>query len=734
MKKCELLAPAGDLNCLYAAISNGATSVYFGGSSFNARMYANNFTMENIKEAINYAHKRNVKVFITLNVLIKDEELSEVKKYINELYLLGVDGIIVQDYAVMNYIKDNYPVIILSASTQTTIDDLESVLFFENLGVKRVVLARECNIETIKKIKENSKIEIEVFAHGALCVSFSGQCLLSSYIGDRSGNRGKCAQPCRKKYSLIDLTNNKVITSDSLLLSLKDLNTTSNLTKLLDLNIDSLKLEGRMKNSEYVANITSSYRNILDSYYSNSSINLNLINANLEKTFHRTFTKGYIFHDDIKNMNANKNNVGYLIGKVTNPNYKGYIEITLNNELSQNDIIRFEDKNEISTKLVKLYDQNLKLINKASSKAYIKINERIPKNTLVYKTFDYNYDILLKDSFPLDQYKLPVNIDIEAKVNNPLKISLSLFDIKVNYESIIVEEAKNAPLNKDNIIKQISKLNDTPYFINNINIDMDDNIYINIKTLNELRRNIISLLEDELIKVKRNNVTIKELDDINLIKEELSLSFKVHTLEQYEFIKSLGYDTIYFENNSSNKVNNKYDLNSKEILVRNYGALYAYKDKDLVLDYSMNVFNYLSCYYHFKNGIKRITPSIELSTKEYISLAENYFDSFNLYPNLEFVAYSTVELMVSKYCPLKVHNQCGKCHQNKYIIKDDYDEFNLYTDKNCYMHLLTSKKLNKIKDIPKIKKYTTKIRLEFYNESNEEIKKIIDETLHQLSI
>lgn len=735
MKKCELLAPAGDLNCLYAAISNGATSVYFGGSSFNARMYANNFTIDNMKEAINYAHKRNVKVFITLNILIKDNELNEVKKYIEQLYLLGIDGIIVQDYGIINFIKDNYPSLILSCSTQTTIDDLESTLYFEELGVDRVVLARECDIETIKKIKENSNIEIEVFSHGALCVSYSGQCLLSSYIGDRSGNRGKCAQPCRKQYTLINVTTNeKLSNGNKFILSLKDLNTSYNLQDLLSLNIDSLKIEGRMKNPEYVSNITKTYRTIIDSYYSNKEININNLNNNLLKTFHRTFTKGYIFHEDIKNMNASKNNVGYLIGKVTNNNYQGYLEITLKNELSQNDIIRFDDKNETSTKLVRLFDYQLKLTNKCINKAYIKLSERIPLNTSVFKTFDYHFDSELKKSFPKDNYKTPIDIKLIAKLNSPLKITINYFNKSIVYESIHIQKANNAPLTKEKIINQINKLNDTPYYLNKIEIDMDNNIYINIKDLNELRRNALSKLEEQIIKNNRTYTNIKKLNQINVDKEEIKLTFKVQNTEQYNYLKSLGYTSIYYNNNSTEKVNNDYQINSDEILVRNYGSLYKYKNKNLIIDYSLNVFNHLTCYYFFKNGIKRITPSIELSTSEYIQLSKNYLDNFGNYANLEFIAYSTPELMISKFCPLKTHNQCGKCHLNKYILKDDYDKFILYTDNKCQMHLLSHKKINKINDIPKIIKYTSAIRLEFYDESNNEIKKIIDETLHQLSI
>ena len=263
---------------------------------------------------------------------------------------------------------------------------------------------------------------------------------------------------------------------------------------------------------------------------------------------------------------------------------------------------------------------------------------------------------------------------------------------------------------------------------------MDENIYINIKELNNLRRVALTKLEELILSNNRSIVKVKELEPLNISKSECELVFKVHTLNQYNYLKSIGYENIYYDHNSTSKINNDYNLDSDIVLAKNYGSLRKFNDKNIVIDYSLNVFNHLSVYYHLKNGVKRITPSIELSTDEYINLSKEYFNNFNEYPPLEFVAYTTPELMISKYCPLKIHNQCGKCHLNNYILKDDYDEFILYTDNKCQMHLLANKKLNKIKDINKIIKYSSTIRIEFYNESIEEIKKIIDEVNHQLSI
>ena len=233
----ELLAPAGSFEALEAAISNGANAIYLGMPKFGARAYASNFTIEELKEAIKYAHLRNVKVYVTMNTIVFDKELKEAYEQINELYLAGVDGVIVQDLALLTHIVKNYPKMEAHASTQMGIDDLEGTLLLKELGCHRVVLSREVEIAKIQEIKRFSKMPIEVFVHGALCVSYSGNCLMSGLIGYRSGNRGRCVGSCRKEYELIDETNN-IAYPKSYILSMKDLNTSYNINELR--NIDSL--------------------------------------------------------------------------------------------------------------------------------------------------------------------------------------------------------------------------------------------------------------------------------------------------------------------------------------------------------------------------------------------------------------------------------------------------------------------------------------------------------------
>lgn len=257
----ELLAPAGSFEALVAAISNGADAIYLGMKKFGARAYASNFDEENLTNAIEYAHLRNVKIYVTMNTIVFEEEISDMEKMIDFLYTAGVDGIIIQDLAVLDYVTKHYPDLEAHCSTQMGIDSIEGAQLFKDLGAKRVVLARETPLEKIKQIKKTVHIPLEIFIHGALCVSYSGNCLMSGLIGYRSGNRGRCVGSCRKSYQLIDLTENKTY-PPSYLLSMKDLNTIDFIDQLKE--IDSLKIEGRMKEPYYVANVVDSYRKALD--------------------------------------------------------------------------------------------------------------------------------------------------------------------------------------------------------------------------------------------------------------------------------------------------------------------------------------------------------------------------------------------------------------------------------------------------------------------------------------
>ena len=326
MKDVELLAPVGSFESLKAAVQNGANAVYLGGKEFSARASANNFDKDELKEAVKYAHIRGVRVFVTTNTLIKQNELEGFIEYVKFLYDINIDALILQDIGAAMTIKKLLPDFELHASTQMVAHSLDDVNYLESKGFDRVVLARELNIDEIKYICDNTNVDIEVFVHGALCVCYSGQCLMSSMIGNRSGNRGRCAQPCRQRYTMIDIyTGEEVESNGDYLLSTRDLNAIEEINQIIDAGVHSLKIEGRMKKPEYVATVIGSYRETIDEYLRNKRINVSHdIMADLYTIFNRKFTKGLLLGEVGKDvMNAQvPNNQGLYIGRVVDYNKK----------------------------------------------------------------------------------------------------------------------------------------------------------------------------------------------------------------------------------------------------------------------------------------------------------------------------------------------------------------------------------------------------------------------------
>ena len=345
MKKTELLSPVGDFECLKAAVQNGADSVYLGAGNFNARARAKNFDLNELANAIKYAKLRNVKVHVALNTLIKDEEFEEAVKLALNIYNLGADAIIIQDLGLLTYLKENYPEIILHASTQMTTHNLDGVKQLENMGVSRVVLARELSINEIQNICKKSNVQIETFIHGALCICYSGQCLFSSIVGGRSGNRGLCAQPCRLPYTLLDEKNNEL--NKGYLLSPRDLFSFDYLIELIRSGVDCFKIEGRLKSPEYVAITTKFYRKYIDLVYANPNMKIQELKQLLEKEllkinsstsmsdkeeitqiFNRGgFSSGHLSAKENKELvyKEKSSNTGFYIGKVEkiNPSSDG---------------------------------------------------------------------------------------------------------------------------------------------------------------------------------------------------------------------------------------------------------------------------------------------------------------------------------------------------------------------------------------------------------------------------
>ena len=721
----ELLAPAGNMEALIAAISNGCDAIYLGMQKFGARAYSSNFDFESLKEAISYAHLRNVKIYVTMNTIVFENEIEAMKQQMHQLNEIGVDAIIVADLAAFDYLVNNFVDMEAHCSTQMGIDDLDGTLLFKELGAKRIVLSREVPIEKVKEIKKIAQIPLEIFVHGALCVSYSGNCLMSGLIGYRSGNRGRCVGSCRKEYEIIDKTTDEAL-GKNYILSTKDLNTIDYIDDLKE--IDSLKIEGRMKEPAYVANVVSRYRRALDYTITEED------KTNLSKTFNRTFTKGYLFHEDKKDITniLRPNNYGYEIGRISNI-VKGMYEIKLTRPLNQNDIIRISHNNEdIVLTVVKLYDKEGKLINRANDVGYIKIKEKLSKDDVVYLTKDYLYYKELESSLEKEFKRFNLDIKVNAQPNSKLIIEAEGLGFNYLYEGEdILSEAINNPTTKEQVIKQFSRLNDTIFELNNV-IYEECNVFIPAKLLNVARREIVQALYELKLNSKKKSIkALKAKEKISFTPREPYFTASVTSKEQYDACVSCGIKEIYFDN-TVRRNQNDYKEKEGQLLIGGYGGIYHYrKTNPFITDYSLNVVNSDSCYELFKLGAKRVTLSYELNKTQIEDLISCYYEKNDGYPALEMIVYGRAPMMFSKYCPLKKMNQCGSCKTRSYELKDEHGTFPIITHDDCTTTILNGKILNLLDEVQNIEGVEA-FRLNFTVESKEQVIETINMAMKKL--
>lgn len=721
----ELLAPAGNMEALKAAIANGCDAVYLGMQKFGARAYSDNFNIESLKEAIQYAHLRSVKIYVTMNTIVFEDEIDDMKAQLDALNDIGVDGIIVQDLAVFDYVAENFEDMEVHCSTQMGIDDLEGTLLCKELGSDRVVLARETAIEEVKEIRKVAGIPLEVFVHGALCISYSGNCLMSGLIGYRSGNRGRCVGSCRKPYELIDTQTGESL-GTNYLLSTKDLNTIEHIDELK--SIDSLKIEGRMKEPVYVANVVSKYRAALDGTADAGDID------NLKKTFNRTYTRGYIFHEEAKNITniSRPNNFGYEIGKITG-SYRGMYEITLNDTLNQNDIIRIDHNNEdVNLSVVKLYDRTGNLINKSEDRCYIKIKEKLTPGDIVYKTKDQQYYKHLESALSGEFRRFPLDIKVYAYPDAKLIIDAEGLGQQYIYESEeILSEARNNPTTAEQMIKQFSRLNDTVFELGDVQFE-EYNAFIPAKLLNSARRKIVQALYDMKLSSKPNRTKqAAPKEKISFERREPYLTASVVTKAQYDACVKCGIKEVFYDNIvRRNQV--EYQPKDGQLLIGGYGGIYAYRDTNpFVTDYSLNVVNADSCRILHGLGAKRVTLSYELNRKQIYDLINAYHAENNGYPALEMIVYGRAPLLFTKYCPLKKMKQCGLCRKKKYELRDEYGTFPVLSHEDCSTTILNGRVLNLLDEMPQIEGVEA-FRLSFTTESADEVTKIIKNAQRKL--
>ena len=607
----KIVAPAGNLERFYSAVNAGADEIYMGIKGFGARRNAENFTLEEYKEAIDYAHKRGSRIFLTLNTLMKNVEIDFLYTNLKALYEYGLDAIIVQDLGYFRFIKENFPDIDIHGSTQMTVANHFESEYLRKLGFKRVVLPREMTFEEIKKIRENTSIELEVFVSGALCISYSGNCYMSSFIGGRSGNRGMCAQPCRKLYTKDSKCN--------FLLSPKDqLMGKEEIQKLKSIGINSIKIEGRMKEKTYVNEAVTYFKDMI------ADINRD---EKLSNVFNRGYSKGYFYSDtkssDIMNRNYSATmgkNIGIISGK----------ELVLEDGIILGDGITY-----LSRDYEVLGGEYINRIEKKNQREKFKeanIGDKIilrnaPKGAkYVFKNFDKEVIDEITQRLKQENKKQEIELIFEGKLGEKpvLKGKIANNYGKEIVETIVgenpIEQASKKSADAKSIEEKLCETGDTPFVVTDCKVYIGNNIFMPVSVLKELRRNLLQILEEKLVESYRRNLGERKIFKIEIEKDRVKtpeISVMVTTKEQEKIVRDLGIKKIYHRGFDVAKEGNleKIDLNSH--LATNLYQVLENETKDITVGWNLNVGNIYSLNEFSKiPNVKTIILSPELKYEE----------------------------------------------------------------------------------------------------------------------
>lgn len=703
MKNIELLSPVGDFECLKAAVQNGANAVYLGASQFSARAGDKNFNLNELEEVVNYARLRGVDVHLALNTLIKNTEFNDALEIAKSAYELGVSAIIVQDFGLCTYLLKYFPNLPIHASTQMTIHNLEGAKQLEELGVRRAVLSRELSINEIEFIHNNTNIELETFIHGALCISYSGQCLMSSMIGARSGNRGKCAQSCRLPYEFISTTN-KIPLDKGYLLSPKDLCGLEFIPDLLSIGVSSLKIEGRLKSPEYVATVTRIYRKYIDLALSDSDY---IIDENDKKDLMLAFNRGGFSCGHLSTV-PNKslifkerpNNMGIYIGNVANYNEnKGHITLNLNDKIAVGDAICLEnERSKYRVSELMIGNKNIKTAHLEQVVTIGRMKGNIKPGDKIYKIQSKTLSNFAKESYSSETRKNTLNCVVYVQKNMPVSIEIDSLNVHTTTSlDVKPNNAINNPITKERIISQISKTGNTAFSFDKIDVVLDDGLYVNISDLNNLRRRALEdfsskviqlnkrILNDSVLKLtfKKVNkqVTKKKISlllnilDVNTNYSELEDVDNVYIPLKYfanpnyaNILKNISnsfHTYIYmptiikgnYRNLFANNINLALDMyNIKGFVVSNIGTINMLedykKDYEFIGNYTLNVFNDVAINEYSKLSLHTITLSPELNKNDILEIC----DTSSL--SKELIVYGNIPVMTMGYCLLGKANKC----------------------------------------------------------------------------
>ncbi len=606
----RIVAPAGNMERFYSAVNAGADEIYMGLKGFGARRNAENFTLEEFKQALDYAHERGARIFLTLNTLMKNVEIEFLYQNFKALYEHGLDAVIVQDLGYFRFLKENFPDIDYHGSTQMTVANHVEAEYLRKLGFKRVVLPREMSFEEIKKIRESTEIELEIFVSGALCICYSGNCYMSSFIGGRSGNRGMCAQPCRKMYTSSEGDTGYLLSPKDQLMGYEEIK------KLKEIGINSIKIEGRMKEKTYVFEAVNYFKNLINGIKAEERVS---------SIFNRGYSKGYFYEKRDSVMNRNyPANMGKPIGIISGK------ELTLEENIMLGDGIIY-----LSKDYETLGGDYINRIEKKNRKEKFKTAEKGDRIILINAPKGAKY--------VFKNYDKEVNDDIESKLKNSSKkkkISMEFIGKEGEYPLLkvsavnnqgkeiavtikgesLIEKAAKRGAEKENIIEKLSETGDTVFKVKECNVYIDNNIFIPLSLLKQLRRDALEELRIKLVESHRRNLKTTEIFRIPIEKDEpkhCEVSVMVTNDIQEKIVRELGIKKIYKRGFDIARENNleKIDLNS-ELAVNLYQVL-KNKNKDVTVGWNLNVGNIYSLneYSRIPN-VKTVIITPELSFEQ----------------------------------------------------------------------------------------------------------------------
>ena len=734
--KYELLAPVGNIEMFEAALAAKANAVYLAGYKFGARAYASNFDLEQLNNLVIKAHKHEMKVFLTLNTLVKDEEFPELYQYLKELKTIGVDALIIQDLGVYRFIKEYFPGFELHASTQMTVNNLLGAKYIEKLGFERIVVGREVSLQEIKYIANDTNLEIEAFIHGSLCVSVSGQCLMSSLIGQRSGNRGRCAQPCRKTYDIYNKEGKKISQVPDTFISARDLMTIESIGTMLSAGVYSLKIEGRMKKPDYVYAVVNEYRKALEG--------IGFDQDKLSLVSNRKFTKGLFLGDFGSDFYNSKDDVaGFEVGRIFKDDQT---KLIFTKEVYKGDVISvITDKNK---------RLNLTMTGdfKPGESMILNGYKDLKEGSDIYKLYSERIVQELEQS---EENLIPIDFEVYAYIGQRLKADIIHKDQTISLESdFFVQEAQKKATTEEEIHNQFSRLGNTGYQLGKLKVNMDRGIFLAKSKLNELRRDLVDALDksfsgkmEDILEYreleqpyrdseKKYDLTYEYYYDFN---EDINLNvFKriyVHDMTTIERLRQLYHGDIYFvipriiEKDDFEQLMVDLTKNIEDIKgfsLSTLGDIEAMQrfDMPLHLEATLNIFNSYALDFFRKQGLDDFSLSHELNHTEMSQLKIRELEQ------IEIMAFGKISQMLMKHCPAAVikgckdDKNCKSCPFSRDLKLDNPQDTMFVNRAYGYSEVLTDRPVNLINEKALLDK--TPVNLLRIVDRGEDIKPVVD--------